>query len=117
MDLRPRRQGDVIVLGPAGRVDHLNSDEFLAAVEPHLAQCEAGGPALLFDLSDVEYMSSSGLRVLMLAAKQAKPRGGRVAVAAPQELVAEVLEISRFNLVFPIHASVDEGLRALSATP
>jgi anti-anti-sigma factor len=117
MDLRPRRQGDVIVLGPAGRVDHLNSDEFLAAVEPHLAQCEAGGVALLFDLSSVEYMSSSGLRVLMLAAKQAKPRGGRVAVAAPQALVAEVLEISRFNLVFPIHASVDEALRALAATP
>jgi len=117
MDLRPRRQGDVIVLGPAGRVDHLNSDEFLAALAPHLALCERGGSALLFDLSEVEYMSSSGLRVLMLAARQAKPRGGRVAVAAPQALVAEVLEISRFNLVLPIHGSVDDGLRALSATP
>ncbi len=105
------------MLGPAGRVDHLNSDEFLAALAPHLALCETGGIALLFDLSEVEYMSSSGLRVLMIAAKQAKPRGGQVAVAAPQALVAEVLEISRFNLVLPIHASVDDGLRALSATP
>jgi anti-anti-sigma factor len=115
MDLRPSRQGDVVVLGPVGRVDHLNSDAFLAALEPWIALCAAGGLSLLVDLSEVEYMSSSGLRVLMLAAKQTRPRGGRVAVAAPQALVAEVLEISRFNLVFPIHATVEEGLRALSA--
>ncbi|MCC7126513.1 MAG: STAS domain-containing protein [Acidobacteria bacterium] len=114
MDLSPRRLGDVIVLGPAGRIDHLNADEFRRALEPHLSACSGEGPALLFDLSAIEYLSSAGLRVLMIAAKTAKPRGGRVAVAAPQPLVAEVLDISRFNLVFPVHASLDAGLRALT---
>lgn len=115
MELSPRRIGDVIVLGPAGRIDHLNADEFRSALEPHLAACVAGGPALLFDLSALEYISSSGLRVLMIAAKQTRPHGGRMAVAAPQPVVGEVLTISRFNLVFPVHASVDDGVQALAA--
>lgn len=114
MDLSPRRLGDVIVLGPVGRVDHLNADDFRAAVEPHLALCAAGGVSLLFDLSALEYISSSGLRVLMVAAKQSKPRGGRIAVAAPHPVVAEVLEISRFNLVFPVHATVADAVQALA---
>ncbi|HMM78244.1 MAG TPA: STAS domain-containing protein [Gammaproteobacteria bacterium] len=115
MELSPRRVGDVIVLRPAGRIDHLNADDFRSSIEPQLAACTGAGPALLFDLSGLEYISSAGLRVLMVAAKTAKPRGGRIAVAAPQPLVAEVLDISRFNLVFPVHASLDEGLRALRA--
>ncbi|MGE3772313.1 MAG: STAS domain-containing protein [Gammaproteobacteria bacterium] len=115
MELSPRRVDDVIVLGPAGRIDHLNADDFRSAIEPHLTVCSGEGPALLFDLSELEYISSAGLRVLMIAAKTAKPRGGRIAVAAPQPMVAEVLDISRFNLVFPVHASLDDGLRALTA--
>lgn len=115
MDLSPRRVGDVIILGPVGRVDHLNADDFRAAVEPHLAHCETDGIALLFDLAGLEYISSSGLRVLMIAAKQSKPRGGRIGVAAAQPLVGEVLQISRFNLVFPVHDSVADGVRALTA--
>lgn len=116
MELSPRRVGDVIVLGPAGRIDHLNADDFRSSIEAHLAACTAGGPALLFDLSALEYISSAGLRVLMIAAKTAKPRGGRIAVAAPQPMVGEVLEIARFNFVFPVHASVDEGVRALTVS-
>lgn len=115
MELSPRRLGDVIVLGPTGRIDHLNAEDFRTALEPLLAACVAGGPALLFDLSALDYISSSGLRVLMIAAKQTRPQGGRVAVAAPQPMVREVLEISRFNLVFPVHATVDDGVRALAA--
>ncbi len=115
MELLPRRLGDVIVLGPAGRIDHLNAEDFRTSIEPHLAACSAEGPALLFDLSGLEYISSAGLRVLMIAAKTAKPRGGRLAVAAAQPMVAEILDIARFNLVFPVHASLDEGLRALTA--
>ena len=51
----------------------------------------------------------------MIATKRTKPVGGQLAVAAAQTMVREVLEITRFNLVFPVHASVAEGLRAWSA--
>ena len=115
MDLRAQRYADVVVLKPVGRVDHANAEAFTQALAPHLKDCKAGGDQLLFDLSALDYVSSAGLRVLMLAAKRSQPVGGHIAVAAPQPVVKEILEISRFNLVFPMHATVREGLAALSA--
>jgi anti-anti-sigma regulatory factor len=58
--------------------------------------------------------SSAGLRVLMLVSKNTGPQGGKVGLAQPQRVVAEILEISRFKYVFPIHGTVAAGLAALS---
>ena len=115
MDLTPSRQADLVILRPAGRIDHFNAQEFSLALEPELRGCSRDGCRLVFDLSQLTYISSAGLRVLMLAAKQVGPRGGRIALAAPQPVVREIIEISRFNLVFPLHASVDEAVAALPA--
>jgi anti-anti-sigma regulatory factor len=51
----------------------------------------------------------------MLAAKQAKAKDGKMAVAAPRPVVAEIFEISRFNMVFRIFPTLREGLGYLSA--
>jgi anti-anti-sigma factor len=115
MDLRSERYADVVVLQPAGRIDHTNAEAFSRALAPHLETCKAGGDQLLFDLAGLDYISSAGLRELMLAAKRSQPLGGHIALAAPQPVVREILEISRFNLVFPMHAGLGEGLNALSA--
>lgn len=115
MELSVERCADVVVLKPAGRIDHQTAAVFSAALAPYLQNCKAGGDCLLFDLSALDYISSAGLRVLMIATKQTKPVGGKLAVAAPHSVVREVLEITRFNLVFPVHATVADGLHALSA--
>ena len=115
MDLNATRSDKVVVLAPHGRIDHLNAEAFGQAVAPHAEACCAGGPALLFDLSGVEYISSAGLRVLMLASKRCVRAGGRLGVAAPSPLVREILEISRFDLVFPVFDSVAQGVDRLSA--
>jgi anti-anti-sigma factor len=70
---------------------------------------------VVLDLSRLEYVSSAGLRCFVLAAKQAKAQGGRVVITAMQPVVAEIFQISRFNLVFDIYASVRDALAALSA--
>jgi anti-sigma B factor antagonist len=59
-------------------------------------------------------VSSAGLRCFMLAAKQAKTQHGRIAVAALQPVVAEIFQISRFNLVFEIYPTLREALEAVS---
>src|SRR5262245_48631968 len=100
MDLAPRSIGDVLVLAPAGRLDHESIDAFQAGLQPQLEAALAAGRGVLFDLSGLEYVSSSGLRCFMLAARQAAAKNARLAVAAPRPVVAEILEISRFNLVF-----------------
>ena len=114
MQLQATRYADVVVLQPPGRIDHQNAPDFSQALAPHLPACTASGDRLLFDLSGLDYISSAGLRVFMLAAKQCGPAGGKIAIAAPQPVVREILEISRFNMLFPLHATLAEGLAQLS---
>jgi len=115
MELHATRKEDTMVLAPRGRIDHTNAEAFGKAVAPHVEACAQHGPRLLFDLSSLEYISSAGLRVLMLASKRAIPAGGRIGVAAPTELVREILEISRFDLVFPVFGTLEQGLAAFAA--
>jgi anti-anti-sigma factor len=115
MDLHPRSIADVLVLSPAGRLDHESVDAFRAGLQPQLDAALAAGHGVLFDLSGLEYVSSSGLRCFMLAAKQAAAKQVRLAVAAPRPVVAEIFEISRFNMVFRIFPTLREGLGFLSA--
>ena len=54
-----------------------------------------------------------GLAVLMSAAKQAKARNGRLAVAALRPVVQEIFAISRFSRVVPVYGTSAEGVAAL----
>ena len=105
----------VVIVAPRGRIDHETADAFAAALKPHLERCKEGGAALVIDMSGVDYVSSVGLRALMLAAKQAEAQAGRIALAALTLAVGEVFEISRFDMVFKVHASVAEALAAAGA--
>lgn len=114
MDLTPKRYVDAVVLSPSGRIDHSTSEGFKAALAPFLARCAAGQDRILLDLAGVEYISSVGLRVLMLASKQVKAQGGSIGVAALQPDVKEIFDISRFTMVLDVFPSVREGLARLS---
>jgi len=114
MQLGPKRFADAIALFPHGRIDHATADDFRAALTPHLASCRAGGDRLVLDFSAVEYISSVGLRVLILASKQVKKQGGALAVCGLQSVVREIFEISRFNLVLDVFPALREALAQLS---
>jgi len=114
MEIRTATFGDVLVLSPEGRVDHTNCDRFLEAIQPHLQRCTAAGARLVFDLARLEYVSSAGLRCFLIAAKQIKPLGGTVVVAAMRPVVKEIFEISRFNLVFPTFDTVRAAVAQVS---
>jgi len=109
------RFADVVVLSPRGRVDHAAAEELQTALAPHLARCGEGRDHVVVDFAGVDYISSAGLRILMLAAKQAKAQRGFLAVAAVQPLVQEILEISKFTLVIRTLPSVREAVAAASA--
>jgi anti-sigma B factor antagonist/stage II sporulation protein AA (anti-sigma F factor antagonist) len=103
-----------VALYPAGRIDHATADAFKTALAPHLAGVAAGRDRAVIDLAGVEYISSVGLRVLMLASKQVKAQGGALAVADLQPVVREIFEISRFNLVLEVFPTLREALAKLS---
>lgn len=113
MNLPTREQAGVLIVSVSGRIDHNASEEFTLALEPLLKSCAQGHPALLLDFSGVEYISSAGLRVLMIASRRAKAQQGVFAIAALRPLVQEVFAISRFNLIVPCYTSVDAACQVI----
>ncbi len=114
MDLSHRRYADTVVLAPSGRIDHASAEAFKTALGPHIAQCASGQDHIVLDLSGVDYISSAGLRILMLARKQAKAQGGTLALAGLTPVVQEIFEISRFTVVFDLYPSVRAALERVS---
>ena len=107
-----RRFGNAALVTPAGRIDHAGAgplDERLAPLcdDPAVA-------ALVLDFGRVEYISSVGLRVLMIAARKLRARGARIAVAALSPVVAEIFAISRFDAVLEIFPAVRDAVGALA---
>lgn len=114
MELSERRAGGAVVLAPAGRIDMATADQLRERLIPMVTAATKAGEAVVLDFSDVDYISSAGLRVLMLAAKEARTCGGKIAVAALQPLVSEIFQISRFDKVLPCHVAVDGAIQALA---
>ena len=114
MRISSRQFADVIVAAPVGRIDHAAAGELEQALLPLMPQSGSGRKALVLDFSGVDYISSVGLRVLMIAAKQTRGNGARIAVAALQPVVAEIFAISRFDHVLEPFPSVRGALETLS---
>ncbi len=110
MEIKEQRQGDVIILEPVGRLDSLSCRAFETRL---LAALEQSG-AVVVDSAALEYISSAGLRVLLVAAKHNRGGGGRLALAALRENVREVFDISGFSAIFAIHTTVAEAVAALA---
>lgn len=113
MILPSREQSGVLIVSVSGRIDHLACEEFTLSIEPFLLRCKQGNPPVVLDFSAVEYISSAGLRTLMMASRRAKASNGIFAIAALQPLVQEVFAISRFNLIMPCYVSVDAACKVL----
>jgi anti-sigma B factor antagonist len=112
VQFQSRHFGSIAVATPAGRLDHSAADGFEHSLLP-LAE-DAQSAALVVDLANVDYISSVGLRVLMLAARAARARNARIAAVALQPIVAEIFAISRFDSVFEMFASLRDALAAMS---
>ena len=115
MELHTRTFDNVLVLAPAGRIDHTNCDRFLEAIQPHVERCTASGPRLVFDLGQLEYVSSAGLRVFGIARKRLQARGGQVAFLNMQPQIEEVFEIVKALPGMSVFASVADLDRYLAA--
>jgi len=94
-----------------GRVDMATADAF----REHLLGLLPAGLPLIVDFSGVDYISSAGLRSLMIASKQARSAGSILVIAALQPVVLEIFQISRFDKVLVCHPTVDEALAAVRA--
>lgn len=100
---------EVQVFELAGRLDAVNTQQAIGQVN---AALEAGARHILLDLSAVTFMSSSGLRALLLVRKELLNHGGQLRLAGLQPHVQEVFTLTGFTQVFAIHHTREEALRA-----
>ena len=114
MQIATRRVGDTVIATPTGRIDHQSASSFEAALAPLVTEAGARRGPLVLDFSGIEYISSVGLRVLMVAAKQMREHHAPFLVAALQGVVAEIFAISRFDRVLTVAPTLDDALARCS---
>jgi anti-sigma B factor antagonist len=101
------------ILRVSGRIDFESALDFEQQIN---AMIQQGGDCFIIELSEVELLSSAGLRVLLSTAKRVSHRDAMLGLAAPSQVVCQVFEISHFNLLFKIFPSIAEAVAALKGT-
>jgi len=98
------------VLVIEGRIDSTTSalleKKLLIMIE------EKGVKNMIIDFSSMDYISSAGLRVLLMAAKRTDKMGGEIVLSGLDANVREVFEISGFSIMFTMYASQADAINA-----
>jgi anti-anti-sigma factor len=107
MDISEERKADAVVLALSGKLDATSAKTFEDRI---LGVINSGIQRLVVDLSQLEYVSSSGLRVFLLAAKRLRATDGKVVLCGLQHHVWQVFELAGFSSILSIYGSRDEAI-------
>ena len=107
MNLETKTVGMVSVVQCGGKLDTNTSPQ----AQEYVGQLIDGGASkILVDFSEVDFVSSAGLRVLLATAKRLSGSGGSLRVCGLNETVNEVFEFSGFNTILSVFPSQTEAL-------
>jgi anti-sigma B factor antagonist len=108
MELKIKKDGNATILELSGRLDTSNYESFS---EELYAKLEEGGKYFVMDMEDLDYISSSGLRVFLSALKKVRAAEGDIALCCMSEKINEVFEISGFSSLFKVFVSIDDAIK------
>jgi len=113
MQLDVNRQNGVIIIKPhLRRIDASVATEFKSKV---IDLITAGDEKIVINLSDVDFIDSSGLGVLVLLLRKLGP-DGKIRLCKVNESVRSIFELTRLDEVFDIHKTVEGAVEALLAS-
>jgi len=107
MDIQVREAGGVSILDITGNLDTNNSP---AAENEVNRLLENGSDRILFNFKNLNFIASSGLRILLATAKKSKTTGGKMVVCSLNDTVQEVFDISGFASILNLASDEDEAL-------
>lgn len=107
MDIKESMNGSTHVVEINGRLDTVTAPEFQEKIMEKIGD---GNISLLIHCSGLSYVSSSGLRVFLMALKKIKAGGGQMVLCCLQDSIQEVFDISGFSTLFTIETNCDCGL-------
>jgi anti-sigma B factor antagonist len=112
MDIIEARKDMAVLLTLKGRLDSSTSP---ALEEKIVLLLNAGEKQLAVNFGSLDYISSAGLRVLLMAAKRLKQSNGKIALYALKDHIREVFEIAGFLALFPVYSSEEGALRDITS--
>ena len=107
MQISVKTTNEVKVLAFEGRLDTQTSPD---AQQQLTRLIEEGETKILVNLEKLDYISSAGLRVLLVVAKKLKANAGELRICSLNAVVKEVFDISGFDMILPVSASEAEAL-------
>ena len=116
MELQTQDIANVLLIHVEGRVDLTTAQSFQDLLLPKLTDCIGETKKALLDLSGVHYMSSAGLRVLLLASRQCQQQQGEFVLAALPSFLQDIFRVTHFDALFKVFATVHAALEYLSPT-
>jgi anti-anti-sigma factor len=117
VNLRLESLGLITVMIPVGRLDFGAAAGFQAQVEQTLAGAETKPAGVIIDCAGLDYVSSAGLRVFLLAARSAQRAGLAIAICALQPSVREVFDVSGFSRVITVYPDRATALANMPQPP
>lgn len=104
------KKDDVAVVSLKGRLDANTSDDIQVRL---LKLIDKGEKLIAIDSTQLNYISSAGLRVILMALKKLKSVNGKLVVFALKDHIKEVFDISGFTSMFPIFETQEEALNSI----
>jgi anti-sigma B factor antagonist len=97
-----------------GRLDSSSTTE----LEQRVTIClDQGSKNLVLDFSELDYINSAGLRILVMGYQRLLPLGGQVMVCGARDYIAEIFDISGYNRIFLMYPDLDQAIKTFTATP
>ncbi len=110
MNLTDETKNGVLVLAPQGRIDTRTSSEFEQGVMAHAIGPE-GATQVVMNFAGLDYINSTGMRVLLILAKRLAGVKGKLVLCEMKEHILEVFKISGFNQILTITDSEADALQ------
>ena len=108
LDVQTRQtDAGVAVIVPSGRLDVAGAPTLKEAISEVVKN---GPPKVVIDMESVSFVDSTGLGSVISALKQLRSSQGELRLAAPNQQVRVVLELTTLDRVFPYYATVEEAL-------
>ena len=111
MGVEAERSNGTVIATAHGRIDSSNSREFHSGLEAALGADDA---ALVLDFGKVSYISSAGIRVILLMVKNLQQTDVKFVLCSMSDSIREVFKISGFDKIIQIHGSRSEALTAIA---
>ncbi len=108
MEIETVKEKNTVVVSVKGKIDAVTTPAFDKALTKLVAEGES---SFLLNFSGLEYISSTGLRSILAAAKQLKPKGGDIFFSGLKGPVKDVFRISGFGTIFKIFDTQEDALK------